>query len=95
MRALIAGPLVAAVCRPQLTALEDEALAHAPDARSALAVLDEARATRSKALLAYDVQGNASGSITRGQTSISGNSAFQMAPTGATTTGQLFALMGA
>jgi outer membrane protein TolC len=49
-------------------------------------VLDEARATRSKALLAYDVQGNASGSITRGQTSISGNSAFQMAPTGQTTT---------
>lgn len=70
----------------ELTALEDEALAHAPDARSALAVLDEARATRSKALLAYDVQGNASGSITRGQTSVSGNSAFQMAPAGQTTT---------
>jgi len=71
---------------PALTALEDEALAHAPDARSALAVLDEARATRSKALLAYDVQGNASGSFTRGQTTINGNSAFQMTPTGATST---------
>lgn len=71
---------------PALTALEEEALAHAPDARSALAVLDEARATRSKALLAYDVQGNASGSITRGQTTITGNSAFQLTPTGQTTT---------
>lgn len=71
---------------PQLTAMEEEALSHAPDARSALAVLDEARATRSKALLTYDVQGNASGSITRGQTRIDGNSAFQMTPTGATTT---------
>lgn len=73
----------------QLAALEDEALAHAPDARSALAVLDEARATRSKALLTYDVQGNASGSITRGQTTISGMSgagAFLMTPAGATTT---------
>lgn len=72
----------------QLIALEDEALAHAPDARSALAVLDEARATRSKALLTYDVQGNATGSITRGQTTISGlgGGAFVMTPTGATTT---------
>ncbi|MDE1916695.1 MAG: TolC family protein [Sphingomonadales bacterium] len=73
----------------QLTALEDQALAHAPDARSALAMLDEARATRSKALLAYDVQGNASGSITRGQTTISGMGAagaFFMSPIGATTT---------
>ena len=74
---------------PALTALEEEALAHAPDARSALAVLDEARATRSKALLAYDIQGNASGSITRGQTTISGMSgagAFITTPTGPTTT---------
>jgi NodT family efflux transporter outer membrane factor (OMF) lipoprotein len=74
---------------PALTALEEEALAHAFDARSALATLDEARATRSKALLAYDVQGNASGSITRGQTTISGlggASAYLTSPTGATTT---------
>lgn len=73
---------------PQLAALEEEAMAHAPDARSALAVLDEARATRTKALLAYDIQGNPSGSITRSQNTVSGlgGGAFVMTPTGATTT---------
>lgn len=44
----------------QLTALVDEALAHAPDARTALAALDQARATRSRALAQYDPQGGAS-----------------------------------
>lgn len=42
---------------PQLEALVDQALATAPDARSARARLDEALAVRSSALAAYDPQG--------------------------------------
>ncbi len=47
---------------PQLTALIEEALISAPDARSAVAVLDEARATRRDALTGYTPQGGATGS---------------------------------
>lgn len=46
----------------QLAQLIDEALARAPDARTALAVLDEARAARSQALTRFEPQGNASAS---------------------------------
>ena len=51
---------------PQLESLIDEALASAPDARSARARLDEAIATRSEATDAFNPQGNiqASGSQT-------------------------------
>ncbi|HLI67967.1 MAG TPA: TolC family protein [Caulobacteraceae bacterium] len=49
---------------PQLTALVDEALQSAPDARSARARLDEANAIRSEALDAYNPQGALQGSAT-------------------------------
>ena len=47
---------------PQLEALVDQALQSAPDARSAKARLDEARAVRSSALSAFDPQGALQGS---------------------------------
>ncbi|HEX4179902.1 MAG TPA: TolC family protein [Caulobacteraceae bacterium] len=49
---------------PQLAALVEEALKSAPDARSAAARLDEARAVRSSALTAFDPQGALQGSST-------------------------------
>jgi multidrug efflux system outer membrane protein len=51
---------------PQLEDLVDQALATAPDARSARARLDEALAVRSSALTAYDPQGSlqANGAVT-------------------------------
>ncbi len=47
---------------PQLESLVEQALATAPDARSAVARLDEARAVRSSALSAFDPQGALQGS---------------------------------
>jgi outer membrane protein, multidrug efflux system len=49
---------------PQLVALVDEALANAPDARTARAKLEEAMAVRSEALDPYNPQGNIQGSAT-------------------------------
>lgn len=60
---------------PQLATMVDQALASAPDARSALAVLAEARANRRQALAQYDPQGGLSGSVTYQQSAISGSSA--------------------
>ena len=57
---------------PQLTAMIERALASAPDARAALAVLDEARANRRQALSRYDPQGGFSGSATYQQSRIEG-----------------------
>ncbi len=56
----------------QLTALIDQGLASAPDARTAMARLREAEATRRGALTPYDLQGNPSGSISRSDTTVSG-----------------------
>jgi hypothetical protein len=56
----------------QMASLIENALDHAPDTRAALAVLDEARATRQQALLRYDIQGNLTGSAATGQTRIDG-----------------------
>src|SRR5579871_1333919 len=53
---------------PQLAALVDEALATAPDARSARARLDEAIAVRSEALDAFNPQGALQGSATETDT---------------------------
>ena len=47
----------------QLSALVEQALRSAPDALSAVAVLEEARATRRGSLTAYTPQGGASGSV--------------------------------
>jgi len=47
---------------PQLETLVEQALSSAPDARSAAARLDEARAVRSSALTAFDPQGALQGS---------------------------------
>jgi len=49
---------------PQLESLVDQALTTAPDARSAVARLAEARAVRSSALSAFDPQGALQGSTT-------------------------------
>ena len=49
---------------PQLSSLVEQALRSAPDARSAAARLDEARAVRSSALTAFDPQGGMQGSTT-------------------------------
>lgn len=72
---------------PQLSALVEAALVHAPDARSAMAVLDEARATRAQALSRFDPQGSATGSIARQRSDMSGASLPGLAATsaGATT----------
>jgi NodT family efflux transporter outer membrane factor (OMF) lipoprotein len=56
----------------QLTALIDQGLASAPDARSALARLREAEATRRGALTPYDPQGNPTASISRSDTTLTG-----------------------
>jgi NodT family efflux transporter outer membrane factor (OMF) lipoprotein len=56
----------------QMSGMIEDALARAPDARAALATLDEARATRQQALLRYDVQGNLSGQAGTGQTRVNG-----------------------
>lgn len=46
----------------QLTALIEQALANAPDARTALAVLQQAQATRATAMNRFSLQGSATGS---------------------------------
>jgi len=53
---------------PELTRLVDQALAASPDARSAAARLDEARATARSALTAFLPQGDATGSARRTRT---------------------------
>ena len=55
---------------PQLESLIDLALVNAPDARSAYARLEEARATRAGALASYDPQGALQGSATDTYTSV-------------------------
>ena len=61
---------------PQLTAVIEQGLASAPDARIALARLREAEAVRRGALTPYDLQGNPNGAIARTSTDTS-NSASQ------------------
>ncbi|WBH15827.1 efflux transporter outer membrane subunit [Sphingomonas radiodurans] len=56
----------------QLAVMIEQALASAPDARSAIAVLDEARANRRQAMAQYDPQGGLSGSVTYQRSTISG-----------------------
>lgn len=58
---------------PQLATMIEQALASAPDARSAVAVLDEARANRRQALSQYDPQGGASGSVAHQASSDTGS----------------------
>jgi NodT family efflux transporter outer membrane factor (OMF) lipoprotein len=67
---------------PQLTALIDEALARAPDARSAMAKLHEAKAVRSSAVNAFLPQGNLQGSATRTDTTPLKGGSFQIVPGG-------------
>ena len=73
---------------PQLDALVDEALKHAPDARTAVAVLDQAAAVRSETLdQLYIPQGSLQGTATRTQTSVlssTGSLGSIFAPPGAT-----------
>ena len=58
---------------PQLQSLEDEALRNAPDARSALARLEQAKAVRSSALSAFWPQGQIQGQFDRtGTTALQG-----------------------
>jgi NodT family efflux transporter outer membrane factor (OMF) lipoprotein len=47
---------------PELDALEDEGLSSAPDARAAMARLEEAAAVRAQAMTAYDPKGSLTGS---------------------------------
>jgi NodT family efflux transporter outer membrane factor (OMF) lipoprotein len=61
----------------QLSGLVEQALASAPDARTALARLREAQAARRGALTSYDPQGNPSLSASRTRTEISGLPAAQ------------------
>lgn len=56
----------------QLDSLINEALAHAPDAQTALAVLDEARATRSQALTRFAPQGGIAASAGVQRVGVSG-----------------------
>ena len=51
----------------QLTELVEQALASSPDAKTAIAKLEQAQAVRSAALLSYNPQGQAAASITRQQ----------------------------
>ena len=73
---------------PQLDALVDEALKHAPDARTAVAVLDQAAAVRSETLdQLFIPQGALQGTATRTQTTVLGSSSSLgsiFAPPGAT-----------
>jgi multidrug efflux system outer membrane protein len=78
---------------PQLVSLVDEALARAPDARSALARLREAMAVRSSALAAYDPQGavqaaatlNDTQVLSGGSVSFPGAGSFSFSPSGVAT----------
>lgn len=70
---------------PQLEALVNEALADAPDARSATERLKEALANRSQALSAYEPQGSIQTQGSRvGTTEIKGPPPFQLSPGGPT-----------
>jgi NodT family efflux transporter outer membrane factor (OMF) lipoprotein len=65
---------------PQLTGLIETALANAPDAKSALARLDEARANRSQAFFSTLPQGNLQGNAQTQNTEVlSGNNLFSPA----------------
>jgi multidrug efflux system outer membrane protein len=65
---------------PQLETLVDQALAQAPDARSALARLHEAKALRTEATDAYNPQGALQGSATRTDTTALKGGSFVIAP---------------
>ena len=56
----------------QLDALIDEALRHAPDAKTALAVLEEARAARVQSLTRFNVQGDVAAGAALRQTRTTG-----------------------
>lgn len=68
---------------PQLTALVEQALISAPDARTAFARLREAEAVRRGALTPYDLQGNPTGSVSHSDTHIDGIPAASAAALGA------------
>ncbi|MDI1295679.1 MAG: TolC family protein, partial [bacterium] len=68
---------------PQLVTLVEQALTSAPDARTALARLQEAQAVRRGALTSFGPQGNPTGSISRSDTHVSGLPAGQAALLGA------------
>lgn len=74
----------------QLSALVEQALESAPDARSAFARLQEAQAVRRGALTAYDPQGNPTASISHSDTRVSGIPAQEasLLGAGAATAGQ-------
>ena len=63
----------------QLTALVEQGLTSAPDARTAMARLREAEAVRRGALTPYDLQGNPSTAISRSDMDVSGQRAGQTA----------------
>ena len=65
---------------PQLESLVDQALTHAPDARSALARLHEAKAIRTEATDAYNPQGAVQANATRTDTTALSGGSFQVAP---------------
>ena len=65
---------------PQLESLVEQALVHAPDARSALARLHEAKAIRTEATDAFNPQGAVQGTATRTDTTALKGGSFQIAP---------------
>ena len=66
---------------PQLQSLVEEALHNAPDARSAMARLEQAKAVRSSALASFWPQGGIQGQWDRtGTTTLTGPPPFQIAP---------------
>ncbi|MFD1611494.1 efflux transporter outer membrane subunit [Sphingomonas tabacisoli] len=71
----------------QLTTLVELALKSAPDARTAMARLREAKAVRRGALTSYDPQGNPGASVSHSRTSVSGlpESQSELQSTGAST----------
>lgn len=78
----------------QLSGLIEEALAHAPDARTALGRLQEARANRAEALTPFLPQGNIKASATEENT-ITKTSGFTFGGTSGTTTGTTTGTSGA
>ena len=67
---------------PQLESLVEQALAHAPDARSALARLHEAKAIRTEATDAFNPQGAVQANATRTDTTALAGGSFQLTPSG-------------
>lgn len=79
---------------PQLVALLEQASVAAPDAKSALAVLDEARATRQQALSEYNPQGGLSASVTYQQSGIASTSASGSTTSATAIAGNTFTYSG-